>query len=72
MQQRMQAVGSRCELLTWEGLPHGFFNWGRYENKPFTETMQAADKFLVSLGYLEGEPTIKDYVEAAVKSERKR
>jgi acetyl esterase/lipase len=61
MQQRMEAVGSRCELLTWEGLPHGFFNWGRYDNKPFVETLRAADKFLASLGYLQGEPTIENY-----------
>jgi hypothetical protein len=57
----MKAVGSRCELMTWDGLPHGFFNWGRYDNKPFVETMEATDKFLASLGYLEGAPTIKDY-----------
>lgn len=62
MQKRMKAVGSRCELQTWDDLPHGFFNWGRYNNKPFTETMRAADQFLVSLGYLQGEPTIEKYV----------
>jgi acetyl esterase/lipase len=61
MQQRMEAEGNRCALRTWEGLPHGFFNWGRYENRPFVETMRAADEFLTSLGYLEGEPTIEDY-----------
>jgi len=61
MQKRMEAAGNRCELRTWEDLPHGFFNWQRYDNKPFVETMQAADKFLVSLGYMEGEPTIKSY-----------
>lgn len=51
-------AGNRCELLTWEGLKHGFFNYGRDDNKPFEETIQAADQFLASLGYLEGEPTI--------------
>jgi acetyl esterase/lipase len=61
MQDRMKAEGSRCELLTWEGLPHGFFNWERYDNKPFVETMRAADRFLASLGYLEGEATIAEY-----------
>jgi acetyl esterase/lipase len=61
MQKRMEAEGNRCELRTWEGLPHGFFNWQRYDNKPFVETMQATDKFLVSLGYLEGQPTIEKY-----------
>jgi acetyl esterase/lipase len=61
LQKRMKAEGNRCELMTWDGLPHGFFNWGRYDNKPFVKTMEAADEFLTSLGYLEGEPTIKDY-----------
>jgi acetyl esterase/lipase len=61
MQQRMKAEGNRCELQTWDGLPHGFFNWGRYHNKPFVETMRAADEFLASLGYLDGEPTIENY-----------
>ena len=52
-------VGNRCELMTWEGLRHGFFNYGRSGNKPFVETVQAADRFLASLGYLEGEPTLE-------------
>jgi len=65
MQRRLRAVGSRCELQTWKGLPHGFFNWGRYENKPFVETMRATDRFLASLGYLQGAPTIERYAAAA-------
>ena len=52
-------VGNRCELLTWEGLPHGFFNYGRFDNKPYAETVRAADEFLESLGYLGGNPTIE-------------
>jgi acetyl esterase len=61
LKRRMKEEGNRCELMTWDGLPHGFFNWERYENKPFVETMLATDKFLASLGYLDGEPTIGDY-----------
>jgi hypothetical protein len=35
--------------------PHGFFN-----RPPYLQvTTAAADRFLVSLGYLSGEPTIK-------------
>ncbi len=56
---RMLQAENRCELVEFEGKPHGFFNYGRYENGPFVETMRAADKFLASLGYLEGEPTVK-------------
>jgi len=59
MQKRMKEEGNRCELMTWEDMPHGFFNKGRYDNKPFVETVRAADKFLISLGWLKGEPTIK-------------
>ncbi len=52
MQKRMQEEGNRCELLTWEGLGHSFFNKGRHGDKPFKETVRATDKFLVSLGWL--------------------
>ncbi|HID74406.1 MAG TPA: alpha/beta hydrolase [Planctomycetaceae bacterium] len=54
--------GNCCELMTWEGLEHGFFNYGRHENKPFRETVEAADRFLVSLGYLEGEPAVQEFL----------
>jgi acetyl esterase/lipase len=43
----MKAAGSRCELVGYEGQPHGFFNKAKY-----TETLAATDAFLVSLGYL--------------------
>lgn len=52
-------AGNRCELLTWKGLPHGFFNYGRFDNRPYAETLRAADEFLTSLGYLVGEPTVE-------------
>lgn len=58
-QKVAKEAGNRCELLTWKGLPHGFFNHGRYGGKPFAETLLAADKFLISLGYLAGKPTIE-------------
>jgi acetyl esterase/lipase len=72
MQERMKAAKNRCQLLTWEGLPHGFFNWARFDNKPFIETMRATDEFLVSLGYLQGEPTIDEYPTPRSTSARKR
>jgi acetyl esterase/lipase len=43
----MKAAGSRCELIGYEGQPHGFFNKAKY-----AETLAATDAFLVSLGYL--------------------
>lgn len=55
-------LGNRCELKFWEGPGHGFFNFGRDDNKYFIETCREMDRFLGSLGYLEGEPTIDDFV----------
>ena len=43
----MKKAGNRCELVGYEGQPHGFFNGARFD-----ETLAEADKFLVSLGYL--------------------
>jgi acetyl esterase/lipase len=43
----MKAAGNRCELVGYEGQPHGFFNKAKY-----AETLEATDAFLVSLGYL--------------------
>jgi acetyl esterase len=43
----MKAAGNRCELVGYEGQPHGFFNRAKY-----AETLEAADTFLTSLGYL--------------------
>ncbi|MCX8036418.1 MAG: alpha/beta hydrolase [Candidatus Sumerlaeia bacterium] len=51
---RSKELGNRVELFVAEGMPHGFFN-----KSPWTEvTLKQADLFLVSLGYLTGEPTI--------------
>lgn len=57
-QKVMQKVGSRCELLLYEGQGHGFFNANKsfeYYKKTLTET----DEFLQSLGYLSAAPNIK-------------
>ncbi len=53
----MKAVGSRCDLFLYEGQKHGFFNYKRSEFY-FNKTTLEADRFLISLGYLDGEPTI--------------
>jgi len=58
-QADMKAVGSRSELMLFEGEGHGFFNYGRGGNVAYTKTVHTMDKFLASLGFLEGEPTIK-------------
>lgn len=55
----MKAVGSRCDLFLYEGQEHGFFNYDK-SKVYYKKTTFEADKFLISLGYLEEEPTIMD------------
>ncbi len=62
--EQARELGTRCELQTWEGKQHGFFNFGRDDNQPFLETTTAADRFLVSLGYLAGEPTVEAFLKS--------
>ena len=50
----MEANGRRCDLHLYEGQSHGFFNFGHRDN--YTRTVIEMDRFLASLGYLEGEP----------------
>ena len=53
----MQEAGNRCELVGYEGRPHGFFNYTR-SRAAYTSSVWHMDRFLASLGYLEGEPTV--------------
>ncbi|MHC4112251.1 MAG: alpha/beta hydrolase fold domain-containing protein [Planctomycetota bacterium] len=49
----MKKSGNVCRLVPFEGKGHGFFNYGRdKDNSSFKQTIQAADRFLTSLGYL--------------------
>ncbi len=58
-QAAMRKVESRSELILYDGRPHGFFNYGRGDGLDYHATLRATDKFLVSLGYLQGKPTIR-------------
>ncbi|MEM9324109.1 MAG: alpha/beta hydrolase [Bacteroidota bacterium] len=53
----MEKVGSRCDLILYEGSKHGFFNYGR-DGDRYQETLTASDEFLQSLGYLSRDPVI--------------
>ncbi len=57
-QEEMQQAGNQCEIHIYEGQPHGFFNHGRNGNRWYYETVIASDRFLKSLGWLTGEPTL--------------
>ena len=56
----MEKVGGRCEVRMYEGQGHSFFNFGDGSNKYYYDTLKEADKFLASLGWLRGEPTLKE------------
>ncbi len=45
---KMDQLGVRCDLLLYEGQPHGFFNSG----SNYEQTVMAMDRFLTSLGFL--------------------
>lgn len=54
--ERAQQAGVRCDVHLYEGEGHGFFN---YQNRtPYRATMEEVDRFLESLGYLQGPPTL--------------
>jgi len=55
--ETMKRFGNRCELVAFEGKGHGFFNYAR-DLKAYVETVTAADRFLASLDYLQGPPTV--------------
>ena len=69
----MKKVGVRYDNHLYEGQPHGFFNEGRAKagTDYFVETVRAADKFLASLGFLEGEPTIDAFVTSQATKSKK-
>ena len=51
----MKKAGARCEAHVYPKAGHGFFN----QDPHFTSTLIEADKFLGSLGWLKGPPTIR-------------
>jgi acetyl esterase/lipase len=56
-QRLMAEAGVRCDLHTYEDQPHRFFNKSVSEEH-YRRTTIEADRFMASLGYLEGEPTL--------------
>lgn len=58
-QKSMNAVDVDCEVMIFEGMTHGFFNYGRHGGKPYYETVLACDRMLAKLGWVKGKPTLK-------------
>jgi len=48
----MTAAGNQCELIGYEGQPHGFFNYGRGDGSHYEKTLAAMDGLLEKLGFL--------------------
>lgn len=61
--ERMKAAGNRCDLDLYEDREHGFFNYGRKGSADFLKATESMDRFLTSLGYLSGEPTVTAFFE---------
>lgn len=60
--EAMQKAGNRCELIGHEGRGHGFFNYRGGNAADFIATTREMDKFLASLGWLKGPPTVEAFV----------
>jgi acetyl esterase/lipase len=54
---KMEELGLRCDLIIYEGANHGFFNKKKNEEKHY-QSLVDADRFLISLKYLNGKPAI--------------
>lgn len=53
----MEKVGSRCDLHLFQDKGHGFFNHKHFDM--YQATVEKADSFLQSLGYLNEKPLVK-------------
>ncbi|TLX78167.1 alpha/beta hydrolase [Labilibacter sediminis] len=53
--KKMEDLGQRCDLILYKDQEHAFFNKGKSKEMHY-QTMIDADKFLISLGYLQGKP----------------
>jgi len=54
----MRKRGNRCEVVGFKGAGHGFFNLRRGNDAMNQATTRLMDEFFVSLGWLDGRPTI--------------
>ncbi|HTL53978.1 MAG TPA: prolyl oligopeptidase family serine peptidase, partial [Planctomycetota bacterium] len=59
--REMDKLGVRCDLHTFHREGHGFAGYFDGLNPMFYITIRNMDKFLISLGFLQGEPTIDTF-----------
>ncbi len=48
----MQTVGNISKLISFEGLGHGFFNYGNMDNKPYEKILKDTEEFLREINIL--------------------
>lgn len=48
----MQDIRNDITFITYEGMGHGFFNYGWHENRPFNDTTLRIEEYLKSLGFM--------------------
>jgi acetyl esterase/lipase len=65
--EKATSLGARCQLVGYDGAPHGFFNPQREGGKWHRETLLEADRFLTRLGFLP-QPATVALSEAAARS----
>lgn len=53
----MENSGNRCDVVIYDGQEHGFFFY-EHSVKYYKETVLEMDRFLISLGFVKGEPSI--------------
>jgi len=58
-EEEMKKAGVRCDMHIYPGAGHSFFNSDTPAHKWFSETLIDSDKFLESIGWLKGPPTLK-------------
>lgn len=56
--EKMTTAGVRCDVVFYPEQGHGFYTRKKAGGKYFAETLIEVDRFLTSLGWLTGEPTI--------------
>jgi len=56
-QKIMRDKGIKSELHLYQDQPHGFYN--AKHKVQYAKTVIAMDRFLISLGYLKGKPTLQ-------------
>ncbi len=63
----MNDAGTRCDVWTYPGEGHAFFNCRDGTNPYYYATVMEADRFLVSLGFLSGMPKLQESAVNAVR-----